>query len=198
MKKQFLKLFAMALLFFVSIDYVNALNIDGNLLKTQTKDEVIFIKDSDGNFKYSWSFNKDEYEKNEFDFDLTINFSSDKKDEIEKSMKEKTKKKFISFNHEGKIPSRATIKIPVKEEFKDGIKLKLYSYDEKTKNIELIDSNIDVINGFVAFEIDYCTNYFLSYPIPNDSNKTSNNGIIIVSMMIIIVGLIGYTLFNQN
>lgn len=198
MKNQIIKLIIIVLLFFIAINNVNALNEDGNLLKTQTKDEVIYIKDSDGNFKYSWTFNKDEYEKNEFDFDLTINFSSDKKSEIEKGMKEKTKKKFISFNHEGKIPSKATIKIPVKEEFKDGVKLKLYSYDEKTKKIELIDSNIDVINGFVTFEIDYCTNYFLSYPITNDFNKTSNNGFIIVSMIIIIVGLIGYTLYGKN
>lgn len=199
MKKIMFMLIIFTLLFFIKIHVVNAFYDSNNLMKTVTKDKIIYIKDDDnGSFNYSWTFDKEEYEKNEFEFDLSINFTSNNQYEIEKRLKHDEKNKLISFNYHGNLPTSAMIKVLVSDKFKDGDKLKLYYYDDETKDVELIDSNVKVINGCVSFEIKHCSDYFLTLAVVNDVNKSNNNGIIIISMIIIILGLIGYTLFNKK
>lgn len=173
-------------------------NASDNLLRTDTKNEVMFIKDNDGKFLYSWSFEKDEFKKHEFDFDLGIEFTSPNKDDIDKLVDNDIKRKYISFNYHGALPTTATIKVPVSDSFKEGEKLMLYYYNPDKDVIELISSNIKVINGNVSFDIEHCSDYFLSKAIVENAEGTNNSGIIIVGMIVVIVGLIGYTLMRNK
>ena len=158
----------------------------------------MFIKDSNGRFNYSWSFDKKEYYKNYFKFDLNINFKSSNEKKIDSLIKSKIKKEYVSFDYHGKLPSSATIKIPVSNKFNEGDELKLYYYDDKEDQIELVDSNVKVINGYVSFEIDHCSDYFLTLSIVKEASNKNNNGMIIIAMLIIIVALVGYTMFKNK
>lgn len=196
MKKHALMFSFVIVIFFLGMINTSASN---NLLETKTKNKVMFIKDENGKFSYSWSFNKDEYNKNAFDFDLGISFTSPNEKEIENLIDTDVKKKYVSFNYHGNLPSVATIKVPVDDAFKEGDKLSLYYYNPTTSQIELINSNIKVINGNVSFEIEHCSDYFLTMAvIKNAEDSTNNNGIVIVGMVIVIVGLIGYTLMRNK
>lgn len=196
MKKKFI-LFLVVLTFFVSMDIVFA---SDNLLETQTQNNVIFIKDNDGVFDYSWSFDKQAYNKNYFDFDLGLSYDSPKKNEINAIVGQQIIKKHLSFNYHGNLPSEAKIKINVSDKFKDGDYLYLYYYNEDTNKIEEVETNLKVINGYVTFPITHCSEYFLSLSIVNDASKTNSNntGVIIIGMIIIVVGLIGFTISNNK
>lgn len=169
-----------------------------NLLRTDTKNEVMFIKDNEGRFLYSWSFEKEEFSKNEFDFDLGIEFTSPNKEDIDKLVEGDIKRKYVSFNYHGALPTSATIKVPVADKFKEGEKLKLYYYNPDKDVIELIQSDIKVINGNVSFQIEHCSDYFLAKAIVKNAEGTNNSGIIIVGMIVVIVGLVGYTLMRNK
>ena len=169
-----------------------------NLLRTDTKNEVMFIKDNEGKFLYSWSFGKEEFKKHEFEFDLGIEFTSPNKEDIDKLVDSDIKRKYISFNYHGDLPTTATIKVPVSDSFKEGNKLMLYYYNPDKTVIELVQSNIRVINGNVSFEIEHCSDYFLAKAIVENAEGTNNSGIIIVGMIVVIVGLVGYTLMRNK
>lgn len=53
-----------------------------------------------------------------------------------------------------------------------------------------------VMNGYVTFDIDHCSDYFLTLSIVKEASGKSNNGVVIIGMLIIIVGLVGYTIFK--
>ena len=76
--------FVLILLLFFTLLFIGITPVCASeeLLKTDTEDEIIFIKDQNGKFSYSWTFDKEEYNENEFDFDLGINFTSSKKEII--------------------------------------------------------------------------------------------------------------------
>lgn len=181
--------------------FIFAFNVKASskLLETKTKDKVMFIKDDKNKFLYSWSFDKEEYNKNSFEFDLEIDFTSPNQGEIENLIGENINKKYLSFKYHGDLPSTATIKTSVEDLFKDGERLNLYYYNDKKGVIELIKSDIKVINGKVNFEIEHCSDYFLTMAnIKNAEETTNSGGIIIVGMVIIVVGLIGYTLMKNK
>lgn len=194
MKKIFVTIF-MFVIFFICTSTISA---SSNLIKTETKNKVIFIKDKNDSFSYSWAFNKEEYNKKEFDFDLGINFTTPNKKKIESIIKEDIKAKYISFNYHGNLPSKASIKVPVSDMFKDGNRLNLYYYNESKNQIELITNSVKVINGYVTFEIEHCSDYFLTFSIVKEASNTSNNGMIIIAMIVVIVILIGYTLTKNK
>ena len=196
MKKQFVIFITIIFCLFFSVLRVSA---SDNLHKTETKDKVIFIKDNNGRFKYSWSFDKKSYKNNQFDFDLGIKFQTESKDKINKIIKDNLKKEYISFNYHGTLPSKATIKVPVNKNFKDDDVLKLYYYNDKTNNIEFVNNNVKVINGYVSFDIDHCSDYFLTLSIVKEAKGNNNsNSTIIIGMIFVIVFLVGYTLFNNR
>ena len=195
MKNKFILVFMFLILLFISMPSYSAKE---DLLKTDTEDEVIFIKDKNGKFSYSWTFDKEEYSQNEFDFDLGISFSSNKKNMIDLLSGKNIKKKYISFNHHGKLPSSAVIKTDVEDTFKNVKTLKLYYYNESDETIEFIDE-VEVKNGYVTFEIEHCSEYFLTKSeIKSAEGNKNNGGIIIIGMIIVITGLVGYTLFNNK
>lgn len=194
MKKIFYILF-IGIIFFLGMSSISA---EDNLVKTETKNKIMFIKDLNGEFIYSWSFDKSNYKKDDFSFDMNISDDSPFKNEINSLIKNNIKKEYLSFNYHGNLPSSATIKIKTKK-FKDEDRLNLYYYNDKTNEIEKIKDNILVKNGYVSFDINHCSDYFLSLSIVKEAtNEKSNNGIIIIGMICVIVALVGYTIFKNK
>lgn len=191
--KKFHVILITVIFMFVGINNVNASN---NLIKLENKDKVIFVSDDKGELSYSWLFDKEEYNLNEFDFDLGISFNYNKN--IASLMKEEVDAKYISFNYHGNLPSSASVKVPINDKFQDGDRLNLYYYNEDKNKIELVSRGIKAINGFATIEITHCSDYFLTLSIVKEAEGENNNGIIIVGMIIVIVGLIGYTLMQNK
>ena len=183
-------LFVVTLFFlFIGSNYIKA----EDFIATKTNDKVMYIKSEDGSFLYSWTFDKNI--NNEIDFDLGISFKSPYEDKI--NMLDSDKKEYVSFNYHGNLPGVATIKVPIKN-FKDNSRLKLYYYNDKDNKIELISDNVIVKNGYVTFEINHCSDYFFKASVVRDVDSKNTGGIAIVAMIIIIVALLGYTLFKKN
>lgn len=194
MRKSIIKIFIFIFCFFVSTLIVSAEN---KIIETETDDKIMFIADNDGKFSYSWVFDKTKYNNSDLEFDLGIEFDSPNKKEINSLISKNMQKEYVSFNYHGNLPSTATVKVPITK-FEDGDKLNLYYYNDKTKEIETIKTNIKVINGHVTFEIDHCSDYFLTMSVVKEAKGKNNSGILIVGMLIVIVGLVGYTMFNNK
>lgn len=194
MKKISIILFA----FLVFILRVSSISAEDKVNKIETKDKVIFTFSENGKFLYSWSFDKKSYNNNGFEFDMGIKNKSLFEKKINKLTDKKTPKEFVSFNYHGNLPSSATIKLPA-HNFKDDDRLNLYYYNDETGKIENIKSNIMVSGGYVTFDISHCSDYFLTMSIVKNAEGANNNGVIIIGMLVIIVGLVGYTIFkNRN
>lgn len=192
------KISVILLAFLVFILHVSSISAENKVNKIETKDKVIFTFSEKGKFLYSWSFDKNSYDKKGFEFDMGIKNKSLFEKKINKLTDKNQNKDFVSFNYHGNLPSNATIKLPVNS-FKDGDRLNLYYYNDKTGKIETIKSNIMVSGGYVTFDITHCSDYFLTMSVVKNAEGANNNGVIIIGMLVVIVGLVGYTIFkNRN
>ena len=192
------KISVILLAFLVFILHVSSISAENKVNKIETKDKVIFTFSENGKFLYSWSFDKKSYNNNGFEFDMEIKNKSLFEEKINKLTDKKTLKEFVSFNYHGNLPSSATVKLPAYN-FKDGDRLNLYYYNDATEKIETIKSNIMVSGGYVTFDITHCSDYFLTMSVVKNAEGANNNGVIIIGMLVIIVGLVGYTIFkNRN
>lgn len=177
-----------------------------NISKTISKEEIIYeVVDKSKNLTYSWTFlNNEDFNKSlkdnmEIDLDLRLQLMTDIKDKNIENLVSNNDKLIISFNHHGELPTKAKIKLDVKDKYKNGEKLYLYYYNEELDRIEYIQNDIIVNNGKVEFEITHCSNYLLTASIVQDAvNNPKNINIIIIVMVVVIIVLIGATLFQNK
>lgn len=179
------------------VDIIGINENDYNITKTITDDEVIIkLTEKATGLSYSWSFDKDKI-GNKISLDFNIDFESTKKEEID-NISGDMDKIYLSFNHHGTLPSNAKIKVNVSSKFKDGDKLYLYYYNEITGNAEFVENNIEVIDGYAEFEINHCSEYFLTGAIVNDAtNNPKNLNHIIIGLVVVVLGLMAYTMFKR-
>ena len=180
--------------------YVEIIGInedDYKITKTITDSKVIVkLTEKKSNLSYSWSFDKNKV-KERINLNFNIDFVSDKKEEID-SITGDIDKMYISFSHHGTLPSDAKIKVDVSSKFKDGNKLYLYYYNEEKKQVEFIEDNIVVEDGFAEFEVDHCSEYFLTGAIVNDAvNNPKSLNYVIIGLAGIVFLLMIYTMFKK-
>lgn len=181
----------------VSVEGINL--EDYNINKVIEDDKVIItLQKKDNGLSYSWTFDRSKVGE-ELTLNFELNFDSPLKEEIELKSQANSDKMYLSFSHHGELPSEATIKVNVSNNYTDGTKLYLYYYNEEKKQIEYIDSELEVVDGYVEFAIDHCSEYFLTATIVNDAanNPKSMNAIILVLVGVIVV-LVGATVFSTK
>lgn len=166
--------------------------ISAKVLEIDKKREIMYVDDIDGKFNYSWIFNHNR----KVNIDFTIKNKSINENKIESVIGNKINKEFISFNYHGLLPSSALIKYPTK--FSDGTRVNLYYYNDKKNKIEEIKRNIIVQNGYITFEIEHCSDYFIATSIVKEAERNNSGGIVIIGLVIVIVSLIGFTLFRKK
>jgi len=181
--------------------YVEIIGInekDYRITKTIKNDEVVIgLEEKATGFNYSWTFNKNKI-VGKITLNFNIDFESTKKDAIDRVAGD-INKMYLSFSHHGDLPANTKIKVDVSSKFANGDKLYLYYYNEERKEVEFVDNNIEVKDGFVELEIDHCSEYFLTSAIVNDAvNNPKSLNYVIVTLVLIIIGLIGYTIFNRK
>lgn len=152
-----------------------------------TSDILRFIKENNKNIivnkyekdklVYSWHISG-KYISSIKDYDTNIKYSSDNIKEIEK-LTNYSEALYLNFAYEGYLPIGTKIKIYVGDRYADGEILKLYSYNEK---ISLEKDNIKVEDGYIEYDLDHCSEYFLTRAV---LNKKTNN--ISISTIIAII-----------
>lgn len=68
----------------------------------------------------------------------------------------------LSFLHSGELPKGTTFTVYVGDEFDDNEVLKFYYYNRETQQMELVNSNIIVADGYVTFPLEHCSDYILT------------------------------------
>lgn len=209
MKK--LLIFLIAILFIPTICYASVLDevppyvdivgineSDYNITKIIKNDEVVIgLTEKSTGLSYSWSFDKNKI-KDKITLNFNIDFTSTKKEEIDRLAPEGNKV-YISFSHHGDLPTDAKIKVNVKDKFSDGDNLYLYYYNEETKKVEFVEKNIKVKDGYAEFVINHCSEYFLTGAVVNDAvNNPKSLNYVIVGLAGLVIALVGYTLFKRR
>lgn len=178
-----------------------SLIISNNTFKNAEKgyqDLRFIINNSENKELYRWDFKLENLKNTSISPKLEIEINKSLyKEEILKITKENAITN-LTFKHEGSLPGKSTITINLANIYQEGKIINLYYYDKNNKTIKLIKENIKVVNGTITFDIDHCSEYFLTDNIIQDIKvNDSQNGsiivyIVIATLIIITVGLFIY------
>jgi len=177
-------------------------NSGTRVLKSESEKYISYIvEDYERDLTYTWQFEKtNEFyasvsDNLEIDVNLRLSVDADTKETEDINKRVDQNKLVVTFEHHGKLPEVATIRINVADKFKDGDKLYLYYYNDKTKQIEYIDHKLEVIDGYVEFQIDHCSDYFLTAAVVNDAvNNPKSINYIIIGLGAVVFILVAVTL----
>ena len=176
------------------------------MIKTETKDYYYYeIKDYERDLEYSWKFlkNKDDDIAVEdslyIEEDLRLSLDANTNNTAKINEEVKNDKLIITFDYHGDLPLETTVRLNVQNRFKNGEKLYIYYYNPELDQIEYVDHGIEVKNGYVEFQIDHCSDYFLTAAVVNDAvNNPQSINLIIIGLVIVVFILIAITLFQAK
>ena len=177
-------------------------NKQTKMTKLETKEYYYYeIEDYERDLKYSWKFKKDENK------DISVEESLFIEDDLRLSLDAQTKdtekikedvsqdKLIITFDYHGNLPLETTVRINVQDKFKDNERLYLYYYNPELDQIEYIAHNVLVKDGYVEFELEHCSDYFLTAAVVNDAvNNPQSVNYIIIGLVVVVFILIAITL----
>ncbi len=174
--------------------------------KTETKDYFYYkIEDYERDLSYSWQFEKDKSKEISVEDslyitdDLRLSLDADTNGANRITDKVDQKKLIISFDYHGALPLKTTVRINVSDKFKNGDSLYLYYYNPDNDGIEYIAHNVDVKNGYVEFQIEHCSDYFLTAAVVNDAvNNPESVNYIIIGLIVIVFILVAITLIQSK
>ena len=165
---------------------------DLKLIK-ESKRTIIFSYYNDDNKKmYSWIVNGKKIDKL-LDINTAVVLNKNNIKKI-KQVSNYADGIFINFKHNGSLPNGVSIKIYVGDKFDDGDVVSVYYYNENKNILELKIESVKVQKEYVEFNIDHCSNYFVTMSDLKSSNDKSNNifPIIIIIELIIVFGIMLY------
>lgn len=175
------------------------------ILKTENNSEVTYnIIDYERNLTYSWSFSKQNNniplsESLEMDINLRLNIDAITKNTNIINEKVDKNKLIVTFDYHGELPTKAKIIVNVKDRFYNGDHLYLYYYNPELDQIEFIDKDIIVKDGYVEFEIEHCSDYFLTGAVVNEAvNNPKSINYVIIGLGVIVFILIAITLVQSK
>jgi len=174
--------------------------------KLETRDYYYYkIEDYERNLIYSWQFEKDESKNISVEDsmyiteDLRLSLDANTSGANRITNKVDQKKLIISFDYHGDLPLKTTVKIDVRDKFKNGESLYLYYYNPENDDIEYIMHNVEVMDGYVEFQIDHCSDYFLTAAVVNDAvNNPESVNYIIIGLIVVVFILIAVTLVQSK
>ncbi len=176
------------------------------MIKTETKDYYYYeIKDYERDLEYSWKFlkNKDDDIAVEdslyIEEDLRLSLDANTNNTAKINEEVKNDKLIITFDYHGDLPLETTVRLNIQNRFKNGEELYIYYYNPELDQIEYVDHGIEVKNGYVEFQIDHCSDYFLTAAVVNDAvNNPQSINLIIIGLVIVVFILIAITLFQAK
>lgn len=141
-----------------------------NKIKDSGKEVKFSYYDKNNKLIYSWIFNGSRIESAN-KVNTGIEFNSDNESDI-KDKFNGTDGVFISLKQKEAIPEGTRLRIYVGNKYDDGKKVNIYYYNSTTKEVELVEEDILVEEGFVEFLGDKGVEYFVT---DGKSNSTKND-----------------------
>lgn len=197
-------IFLVVFSFFLTLEVTNAKAV--SIEKTETSNSYYYaVKDTERDLEYSWRFMKEENQDISvedslyIEEDLRLSLDADTLDTRTINQMVEQEKLIISFDYHGNLPLETSVRINVSDRFKDGENLYLYYYNPESDNIEYIAHNVKVQDGYVEFQIDHCSDYFLTAAVVNDAvNNPQSVNYIIIGLIVIVFILVAITLFQSK
>ncbi|MGM9882273.1 MAG: cadherin-like beta sandwich domain-containing protein [Bacilli bacterium] len=170
-----------------------------------TKEQLNQIRDSkktlrlnyyDENKKliYSWIINGKEIRESK-EFTTSISFATENVKEIYK-LSNYADGLYVNFKHTGDLPIGTKIKLYVGDKFENGSNINVYYYNISDNKLELIKDNLKVIDGYIEFDVEHCSEYFVTMSIIENvvKQETSFNLFMIFTIveLIVIIGLVAF------
>lgn len=185
---------------------VLANNTGTRIMKVESEKYISYVvEDYERDLTYTWQFEKtNEFYNNvneNLEIDINLRLSLDAHNQVTEDINDRVdqNKLIVTFDHHGKLPSNATVRVNVADRFKDGEKLYLYYYNEESNQIEYIEHKLEVVDGYVEFNIDHCSNYFLTAAVVNDAvNNPKSVNYIIIGLGAVVFILIAVTLSQSK
>lgn len=174
--------------------------------KIETRESYFYsVEDYERDLKYSWEFKKDRNKNISVEESLYITedlrLSLDSTTEGANRITDKVdqKKMIISFDYHGELPLKTTVRINVENRFENNEHLYLYYYNPESDEIEYIMHDVVVKNGYVEFQIDHCSDYFLTGAVVNEAvNNPKSVNYIIIGLIAVVFILIAVTLIQSK
>lgn len=197
-------IFLAVLSFLLALETTNAKAV--SILKTETSDSYYYeVKDTERDLEYSWRFLKEKDQNISvedslyIEEDLRLSLDADTMDTRTINQMVNQEKLIISFDYHGALPLETSVRINVSDRFRDGENLYLYYYNPESDNIEYIAHNVKVQDGYVEFQIDHCSDYFLTAAVVNDAvNNPQSVNYIIIGLIVVVFILVAITLFQSK
>ena len=197
-------IFLVVLSFLLALETTNAKAV--SILKTETSDSYYYeVKDTERDLEYSWRFLKEKDQNISvedslyIEEDLRLSLDADTMDTRTINQMVNQEKLIISFDYHGALPLETSVRINVSNRFRDGENLYLYYYNPESDNIEYIAHNVKVQDGYVEFQIDHCSDYFLTAAVVNDAvNNPQSVNYIIIGLIVVVFILVAITLFQSK
>ena len=120
---------------------------------------------------YSWILDGSKI-KNSTEFNTNVSFTSELVNEIGEASNY-AEGKHIHFEHDGKLPEGTKIRLYVGDKFEDNTVVNVYFYNTE-KKLDEIKKGLTVNDGYIEFEIDHCSDYFVTRATITDLGKTTN------------------------
>ena len=136
---------------------------------------------------YSWIINGKEIDDTK-ELTTTITFTTENKNEIYK-LSNYADGLYINFKHDGILPAGTKIKLYVGDKFEDDSIVNVYKYNNINKSLKFIKDSLKVTTGYIEFEIEHCSEYFVTMSNV-DIVKTQEISSINIFMIFSIVELI--------
>ena len=178
------------------------------IIKTDSKitqEQLNQIKDSkktlrfnyyDDNKKliYSWTINGKEIKDNQ-EFTTSITFATENVKEIYK-LSNYADGLYVNFKHTGDLPKGTKIKLYVGDKFENESIVNIYHYNNTEKTLDFIKDNLKVSDGYIEFDVEHCSEYFVTMStIDNVVKKDTSSNIFMIFTIIesiVIIGLVAF------
>ena len=157
-----------------------------NQIKNSKKTLRFNYYDESKNLIYSWTINGKEI-KDDKEFTTSITFATENVKEIYK-LSNYADGLYVNFKHTGDLPKGTKIKLYVGDKFEDESIVNVYHYNNTEKTLDFIKDNLKVTDGYIEFDVEHCSEYFVTMStIGNVVKKDSSS---IVMMILVIIELI--------
>lgn len=141
---------------------------------------------------YSWIVDGNELSKAK-EINTKITFTSENVNDIG-AASNYAEGKFINFEHNGDLPDSTKVKLYVADKFANGDVINVYSYDKDSKQLIEVKKELEVKDGYIDFDIESASEYFLTRSNVNGvvEGKNGINIFLIISIveLIVIIGLV--------
>ena len=165
-----------------------------NQIKNSKKTIRFNYYDKNNNLIYSWEVDGKKI-KDSKEFNTSITFATENIKEIYK-LSNYADGLYVNFKHTGELPKGTKIKLYVGDKFENESNVNLYHYNTTDKKLDFIKDNLKVIDGYIQFDIEHCSEYFVTMStIGNIEKKATSRDlstIFAIIELIVIMGLVAF------